>query len=87
MASSKIPPRMSGSEVLGCVELVVGAFKEAADLVGRVSRKQKKRKGERNYHEILLFQVLEQGAKQIQQSYDEGSHRFGSAFRVGDGKP
>ncbi|TKX19137.1 hypothetical protein C1H76_8671 [Elsinoe australis] len=84
MASSKIPPRMSGSEVLGCVELVVGAFKEAADLVGRVSRKQKKRKGERNYHEILLFQVLEQGAKQIQQSYDEGSHRFGSAFRVGD---
>ncbi|KAF4553634.1 Hypothetical protein D9617_6g093650 [Elsinoe fawcettii] len=84
MASSKAPPRMSGSEVLGCVELVVGAFKEGADLVGRLSRKHKKRKGERNYHEVLLFQVLEQGAKQVQQSYDEGFHRFGSSFKVGD---
>ncbi|KAF2225520.1 hypothetical protein BDZ85DRAFT_67666 [Elsinoe ampelina] len=84
MAPAKAPPRMSGSEVLGCVELVVTAFKEGAELVGRLSRKHKKRKGERNYHEVLLFQVLEQGAKQVQQSYDEGFQRFGSAFKVGD---
>ncbi|PNS15904.1 hypothetical protein CAC42_8010 [Sphaceloma murrayae] len=84
MAPPKVPPRMSGSEVLGCVELVVGAFRDGSELVGRLSRKQKKRKGERSYHEILLFQVLEQGAKQIQQSYNEGSQRFGSAFKVGD---
>ncbi|KAG8632142.1 hypothetical protein KVT40_001282 [Elsinoe batatas] len=84
MAPAKAPPRMSGSEVLGCVELVVTAFKQGAELVGRLSRKHKKRKGERNYHEVLLFQVLEQGAKQVQQSYDEGFQRFGSAFKVGD---
>ncbi|KAF2147736.1 hypothetical protein K461DRAFT_325172 [Myriangium duriaei CBS 260.36] len=84
MPVAKIPSRMSGSEVLGCVELVTAAFAEASDLTGTLCRKQKRRKGDRDFHELLLFQVLEQGARSVQKAYDDGFSNLGSIFKVGD---
>ena len=77
----------SGSEVLGCVDLVLSAFSQGADLTSQLSKKHNKTKGEREYHEILLHSVLAQGSRQIQAHYNEGFARFGEVFSIGDGKP
>lgn len=86
MSGVKIPPRMSGSELAGCVRLVVAAFADAAELMGVLSRKQKKRKGERDSQQLLLYQLLTQSSKSVQKAFDDGVNHLGTTFKLGDGK-
>ena len=78
---------MSGSEVLGCVDLIATALQQATDLTFQLTNRYRKGRGERNYHQtLLLHEALFKAAEQIRSRYSVGFAQFGTSFQVGDGQ-
>jgi hypothetical protein len=75
-------------EVVGlvaCVAAVVSAHKDGSQIVQMI--KDKRRRSEADLPSRYLKQSLHQGATAFEQTHRAGVHRFGTAFREGDGGP
>jgi len=76
---------MSGSEVVGCINVVISGFRDASDLAAALTKRIKKRRDERTFQESMFRLALEQGESQIWERFSAGCVRLGKGFQEGDG--
>ena len=89
MSGVKVPPRMSGSELSGCVTLVAAAFADGADQMRQLSQKRRKSSllgGKDSTSDLPVYEVLAQSSRAVKRAYEDGIQEMGSSFRIGDGK-
>lgn len=70
--------------IVSCVTAVVSAYKDGAQIVQKI--KDKRRRSEADPPPKFLELSLSQSAVAVEQTYQAGVDRFGTAFRDGDGK-